>query len=62
MSKSGGTFTTSVDSNKYSKIVLAQSESGSKSVDLSLSSFRDGHKYTLGTYKEVGAIVGSYSK
>lgn len=62
MSKSGGTFTTSVDSSKYSKIVLAQSGSGSKSVDLSLSSFRDGHKYTLGTYKEVGAIVGSYSK
>ena len=62
MTKSNGVFTANIDSSKYNKILFAQSSSGSKSVDLSVSSFRDGHKYVLESLTEVGAIVGSYSK
>ena len=61
MNKSNNIFTYTVDSTLYDSIIFTYSNDGPQSLDLSLSSFRDGHAYDLTSpISEQGCQLGKY--
>ena len=61
MTKSGTKFTITLKANTFDSLIFTKGSSGPQTIDISVSSFREGHTYSLGgAVTENGCLVGKY--